>query len=272
MNEGINASAQGLLNILDAEPVKNLFSPITKEIGESLGDLGSVVRFYSHRNLEAIFKKWADSRRTPIASKDFGKVMQLLPLAASVSNEELQSRWATLLESAVVTKKGFLPSFGRTLSELTPEEARFVDRLRQASSARFHFAPDGVDIIRKPFSYSELLRIFDHSIDTNPHPIVWEVPGVKVSHKELVNAAKKQQADLVIQDFERLGIISHSLHEADATSSSNPQDPVVQGHRSKSRTLFSLTEYGLNFIIAVTPVSAWKAWAAQEHAPTTAAY
>ena len=137
MNEGVNTSVVSVLNVLDAEPIKNLFSPITKEIGESLGDLGGIVRFYSHRNLEAIFTKWAESRRTPIASKDFERVMQLLPLAASVTDEELQSRWATLLESAVVTKKGFLPSFGRTLSELTPEEARFLDRLRQASSARF---------------------------------------------------------------------------------------------------------------------------------------
>ena len=272
MNEGANTSVEGILNILDAEPVKNLFSPITKQIGESLGDLGSIVRFYSHRNLEAIFKKWAESRRNPIGTKDFEKVMQLLPLAASVSDEELRSRWATLLESAVVTKKGFLPSFGRTLSELTSEEARFLDRLRQASSAGFRFAPDGVDIIRKPFSYSELLRVFDHSIETNPHPIEWEVPALRASHKEWVNATKKQQADLVIQDFERLGIISHGLHETNITPSRSRQAPVVRGHRSGPRTLFSLTEYGLHFIIAVTPVSAWKAWTSEVPAPASATY
>jgi hypothetical protein len=269
MNEGVNTSMEGILNILDAEPVKNLFSPITKEIGALLGDCGSILRFYSHRNLEAIFTKWAESRRAPLGITDFENVMPLLPLAASVSDEELQSRWATLLESAVVAKKGFLPSFGRTLSELTPEEARYLDRLRQASSARFRFAPDGVDIIRKPFSYSELLKVFDHSIDTNPHPIEWDVPGEKISHKEWVNAAKKQQADLVIQDFQRLGIISHSLHETTIPRSGGRQAPVVRGQRSKSRTLFSLTEYGLHFIIAVTPVSTWKAWASEVHPPTS---
>jgi len=78
-----------------------------------------------------------------------------------------------------------------------------------------------------------------------------------------VNATKKQQAGLVFQDFERLGIISHGLYETNATPSGSRQSPVVPGHRSKSRTRFSLTEYGLHFIIAVTPVSAWKAWASE---------
>ncbi len=272
MNKGVNTSVEGILNILDAEPIKNLFSPITNEIGELLGVCGSIVRFYSHRNLEAIFTKWTESRQTPIGITDFEKVMGLLPLAASVSDEELQSRWATLLESAVVAKKGFLPSFGRTLSELTPAEARFLDRLRQASSERFRFAPDGVDIIRKPFSYCELLKVFDDSIDTNPRPIEWEVPGKKVSQREWVNATKKQQADLVIQDFERLGIISHNLHETNVTRPKCRQAPVARGHRSKSRTLFSLTEYGLHFTIAVTPVSDWRAWASEVHPRTSAAY
>ncbi|MGA8430398.1 MAG: hypothetical protein WB729_11300 [Candidatus Sulfotelmatobacter sp.] len=86
---------------------KENLSKISREIGGTLGDFGSIVRFYSHRNLEAIFTKWAESRHTPIGSKDFEKAMPLLPLAAGVTDEELQDRWAALLESAVTTRKGF---------------------------------------------------------------------------------------------------------------------------------------------------------------------
>lgn len=235
-------SVEGIFKILDAEPVKNLCSPITKEIGEALGDVGSIVRFYSHRNLEVIFTKWAESRRTPIPASDFEKVMPLLPLAASVSDEELQDRWATLLESAVTTKKGFLPSFGRALSELTPEEARYLDRLREAASMRYRFAPDGVDITKKPFSRFDLVKIFDPNIDAEPHPIQWDVPGRSVSAKELVNARKIAHAELIIEDIERLGILAQHLLEA--------------------RTSYSLSEYGMHFIIAVTPLSVWKAFGA----------
>jgi len=237
----MNNSVEGIFNILDAEPVKNLFSPITKEIGEALGDFGSIIRFYSHRNLEAIFTKWAELRRAPIVINDFEKAMPLLLLAASVTDEELQDRWATLLESAVTTKKGFLPSFGRVLSELTPEEARYLDRLREAASIRCRFAPDGVDITRKPFSHFDLVKIFDSYINTEPHSIQWEVPGIKVTENEVVNAHKIAYAELIIRDFERLGILTQRLVE--------------------SRTSYSLSEYGLHFIIAVTPLSVWKAFA-----------
>jgi len=266
---GVNDSVEGILNVLEAGPVKNLFSPITKEIGETLGNFGSVVRFYSHRNLELIFTRWAESRRTPVGSEDFEKAMPLLPLAACVSDEELQDRWATLLESAVSTKRGFLPSFGRTLSELSPEEARYLHRLSRAASVRCHFAPDGIDIRTRAFSHSELVRIFDSTINTDGRPIEWEIPRVKVAEKEWLNAAKKAQAELVIQDFERLRIFEKVRVENDETVlSDNRQTPVERRPRSKSRTEFALTQYGVRFIVAITPLSIWTAWANDASIPT----
>jgi hypothetical protein len=266
----VNNSVEGILNVLDAEPVKNLFSPLTREIGGTLGDFGSIVRFYSHRNLEAIFTKWAESRRTPIGSKDFEKALPLLPLAAGVTDEELQDRWAALLESAVTTKKGFLPSFGRTLSELTPEEAHFLGRLRKAASVRCRFAPDGIDITPRVISYAELLKIFDSTIDPGGDRPEWDILGLKVTERVPGTAEKKAQAMLVIQDFERLGILAqHHLLDVEATSplagaASTPREP-----RPTLRSSFALTPYGLRFIIAVTPLSVWKASASDASIPTS---
>src|ERR1700733_7922673 len=126
MNVPIPSDA--MLKVLDSEPVRNLLSPVTKQVGLLLGDLGEILRFYSQRNLGKIFARWAESGRV-LDVVDFEKVMPLLLLAATASDGELQNRWAFLLESAVTDTEGFLPSFGRTLSELTAEEAQFLDRL-----------------------------------------------------------------------------------------------------------------------------------------------
>ncbi|MGB6481997.1 MAG: hypothetical protein WBE86_00765 [Candidatus Acidiferrales bacterium] len=42
--------------ILNSEPAKNLLSPVSKEVGEFLGSVASLARFYITNNLETIFK------------------------------------------------------------------------------------------------------------------------------------------------------------------------------------------------------------------------
>lgn len=116
---------------LETEPVKNLLSPITKQLGLIGGELGDILRFYVSRNLQQVFTKWAEHRNNnPLPpDTDMGRLLPLIQLASMQGDDELQERWAALLDSAVTAPDDVLPSFGLTLSQLTAQEARYVDRL-----------------------------------------------------------------------------------------------------------------------------------------------
>ncbi len=243
--------AEALSKVLSSEPVRNLLAPVTREIGEALGDLGSIVRFYSYRNLSKIFAKWAASRAT-VSPSEFENVMPLLLLAAYASDDELQTRWAALLESAAVEADGFLPSFGRTLSELTAEEARFLDRLwKNLSVPLDHLSEHRHG--RQPISYFTLIKTFDSNIETNISEVEFKVFRHRMNKEREANYRMRVHADLVIQDLRRLGLLvrdpvvdsTHSLRLLGGA-------PVAKG---ESALLFeySLTEYGVSFIRAVTP-------------------
>lgn len=160
--------------ILESEPAKNLLSPPTKEIGEFLGTLANLTRFYATENLERILKKWAEfRRRCTLSAEEFKKVMPLLPLASMVSDEELQKRWAALMESTA-TDNGCLPSFGQTLAQLTSEEVRYIDRLWKVVSSPTDYLSTNRPG-REPLSYTNLVQVLDPGINAGVNPAEWEL-------------------------------------------------------------------------------------------------
>jgi hypothetical protein len=115
---------------LDSEPVRNLLGPLTRNIGLALGQIGDIARFYTEQNLSKIFKKWAAQRKgEPLEPEGFKRVLPLLRDAAMQSDDELQDRWASLLENVANDADGVLPSFGQTLSQITSAEASYLDRI-----------------------------------------------------------------------------------------------------------------------------------------------
>jgi hypothetical protein len=104
-----------------AEPINNILSPPTKEIGELLGTIANLCRFYATENLASIFKEWAKYRRGErlLNGDDLRKVIPLLPSASMVRDDELQEKWARLMESTV-NGDGRCAAFGQTLSQLSP--------------------------------------------------------------------------------------------------------------------------------------------------------
>ena len=115
---------------LDSEPVRNLLGPLTKNLGLLLGQVSDVARFYTEQNLSSIFTKWAVQRKgEPLGSRGFKRVLPLLRDAAMQSDDELQERWASLLENVANDTKMFYASFGQTLSQITSAEARYLDRI-----------------------------------------------------------------------------------------------------------------------------------------------
>jgi hypothetical protein len=259
-----------LLKALESEPIKNLFSPVTKHLGETLGYVADIIRFYSYQNLAKIFVKWAESERggRSLDEDEFKRVIPLLPLAAQVSDDDLQNRWAALLESAAKGDNGFLPSFGQTLSQLTAEEAQYLDRLYTVvTTPRNHFISE-YSPGRTPLERNTLIRVYDPSINTGVNPAERRVFKDSLTQEQKANYEKLDHVELVIQDLDRLGIIVEE-------QSSEPDDyfeiPHMVGnysldgfgiagkkiplHQSKARvrSQFSLSAYGLSFIRAVTP-------------------
>jgi hypothetical protein len=238
--------------ILKSDVGKKLLSPLAEQLGLAGGDLGEIYRYYQKECLEKVFTKWAASRgsKPPLSQDECRRVLPLLQLASMQNDEELQARWAALLESTVTASAGVLPSFGQTLSQLTAEEARFLDRLFAfVSQPRGYLSAHRAG--REPFDYATLLKVYDPLLSVM-NPAEREVFKDRMTNEQLESYDKLTQAELVVQDLERLGIITHE-------QIAEPSDRIIAGanpsvlSRTTLRAEYSFTQYGVSFIQAVTP-------------------
>lgn len=190
------------LQALESGPVKNLVNPVTKHLGETLGYIGDIVRFYSHQNLAKIFTKWAEAERggKSLDEDEFKRVMPLLPLAAQVSDDELQDRWAALLESAAQGQPGFLPSFGHTLSQMTAEEAHLLEKIHHAVHGNTSRDPVALD-------EQSLLELFDPSIESFSYTSYAGTVSVSALAEGSADRLNTERGLSMIQDLERLGML-----------------------------------------------------------------
>jgi len=198
-----------------SEAGKKLVTPVAETLGLALSDLAGIYRFYQNQNLGKISqdgqKIGAINRRS--RKRRFRKSYRYYRWRSVQSDEDLQQRWASLLEYTVASPGDSLPSFGQTLSQLSPEEARFLDRLMalvsepkpQPEPDEFvppHPKPDTAG--REPVSRSALLNVFDPSIKS-PYTGTWPARGTDMEHHvlraESENRAKIDRAELLFQDF-----------------------------------------------------------------------
>ena len=216
--------------ILDSEPGKNLLSPATKELGELFGTFANLARFYVTDNLESVFTKWAKFRNGRIIDAEtVKKVMPLLPLASMVSEDELQERWAALMESTA-TKQGCLPSFGQTLSQVSVEEVQYLDRLWKITQS-----PG-----RAKFGHMQLLHAF---------------PGIEAG--TFYGGGQDDQLDrakLAVDDLLRLGILDKiEIAEPGRYAEFGGVRVPIEHTGTKLRSEYSFSPYGTSFMQAVTP-------------------
>jgi hypothetical protein len=223
----------GLAKIIDSEIVRNLLGPATKNAGLLGGTLTDILVFYSNRNLGNIFTEWARQRGyKPLEPADIPKVMPLLHAASLVSDEELQKRWAALLESTV-TDEDVLPSFGQTLSQLTADEAKYLECLYRQSGS---------------FGLGDIKRLTD----------IYE-PSLRTTlfedHEQF--REKEKYIHLLIRDFERLGLLAveHSVEEIRPyIRSYDDVIPLLEKLcAQKLKGEYRFSAYGERFIKAVTP-------------------
>jgi len=120
-----NAAAGEIVKeALNSELVKDLLGPMAQNLGLIFGQISDIARFYTEDNLAKIFKKRATQRRgIPLDAEAFRRVLPLLRDAAMQSDDELQERWASLLENVAAAADDVLPSFGQALSKLNPDRS-----------------------------------------------------------------------------------------------------------------------------------------------------
>jgi hypothetical protein len=116
--------------IVESRVARHLLDPAATEIGNLMGEIANAARFYATDNMGRIFKRWAEQRQgKPIHEEEFKRVLPLLPTASMVSDQELQKRWARLLQATATEEVNVMPSFGQTLSQMSAAEANYLDQL-----------------------------------------------------------------------------------------------------------------------------------------------
>jgi hypothetical protein len=251
------ATGEAVEKVLESEPVNNLLAPVTKELGLTIGEVANVFRFYVTENLKSVFKKWAQQRNgNSINAVEFQLVLPLLQSASLQSDEELQERWAALLESTVTHKENVLPSFGSTLSQLTAEEARYLDKLWSAVIRRNPLPNEPYRLKRNQFDFNFMQFVFDPELSEDAGKyktkrFFKEQP----SAKEIEAFGRQDKLRLMVQDLERLGIIGSrsELHQGQSDWVEVESKEIEIPGDSVLHQWTSFTPYGKSFINAVKP-------------------
>jgi hypothetical protein len=247
--------------VLDSEQAKNLLSPAAAELGAAFAALASVFRFQTEETLKMIFKKWAKQRgpdRPPLTSEEVLRVMPLLRLAATENDEDLQTRWAALLETSVIHPSDVLPSFGHTLSQLSSDSAGYLERVWQFAES------PAVQSVRRfawnvPLALQKMIELYDPGIHTGwneaEHIRVHMRGDAEALEAFDKNADKMRHAELIVDDIERLGLIAQQYKTVPDRALKLPDGTLIPAGKTFPglQSKYVLTRYGVAFIKAVTP-------------------
>jgi hypothetical protein len=229
------ATAAALAKLLDSEVIKNLLLPVTQQIGLAAGDVGGIVRKFTTLNLLQVLTRWAEQRNNrPLDPAEFAKAIPLLHAASLVSDEDLQKRWAALLESSVSEPKGVLPSFGQTLSQLTPDEARYLELIYLVAATK-DMKGDGSVVVG---SMDNMLEVYD--------------PEFRLSYGESSDEMASQLESrtnhlrLLLADLERLGLLI-------CERMTEQKEHFILIKDVELQPSYAVSAYGVSFVKAVTP-------------------
>jgi len=239
---------------LDSSPVQNLLGPLTTNLGLMLGDITDVARFYLGENLGKVFTKWDKQRDgKPLEPEEFRRVIPLLQSAAMQSNDELQERWAALLEKTASGDEKILPSFGQTLSQISAEEARFLDRIWELVTRPRDYV-SSQPMGRTAMSSHNLLDLYAPNLRAlSPAEVNFaNIRQEQLSSEQLAGIQKMQQFELILHEFERLGLIMRQTELVQPTHYLVGDQTVSFGHQHLEES-YALTQYAVNFVDAVKP-------------------
>lgn len=251
-----NAAAGEIVKeVLNSELVKDLLGPMVQNIGLIFEQISDIARFYTEDNLAKIFKKWANQRRgKPLDAEAFRRVLPLLRDAAMQSDDELQERWASLLENIAAAADGVLPSFGQVLSQLTPAEARYLDRIWERVSTPTAYN-SGKRKGRDELSFVNLVDIYNPKMRA-PSPAEMNVYRSHMSAEQIAAFDEMTNFELMLHDLERLNLLEKKMVYMPGRMMWVETDieEVPAGHsEGGTKTTYAFTQYGVSFVLAVRP-------------------
>lgn len=223
--------------ILESDVAKSLLGPAASEIGQLLGDVTGAIRFYANDNLSRICSRWAEARNSErLSEPEIRRVMPLLQTASMESRDELQERWATLLDA--IARDGAAISFGQCLAQLSPKEARFLDVLFGKMSWDWRATRElgGLVSLWIEVEMSKLSEPYDE-----------ERHGDYPSFDAECSTA--------VSNMVRLGILERTTRAVDALvprSSSHEKEPTVYIGNYRLTEIYTFSEYGRLFMSAVS--------------------
>ncbi|WP_047495898.1 Abi-alpha family protein [Terriglobus sp. TAA 43] len=240
--------------VLETEVSRNLLLPAAQEVGKMMGQVAEIARFYANDAAEKIFTKWSENRKgRPVTKEEYKRVLPLLPSVAFAIDDEMHDSWARLLQATSESRDGVLPSFGQTLSQLTPEEARFLDRIWKHVTAPNPYN-SGKRFGRDELTLLDLRDLYRPQLNA-PSPAEMRVLKSRMTAEQIEAFEEMTNFELIINDLERLALLekvvkfgadSPSIHEIAGEKVSIPG-------RSGTMTRYALSQYGVNFIQAVRP-------------------
>jgi hypothetical protein len=242
---------KSILSVINNEQVKNLLSPVTKQIGQ---DIVEFYRLASVDNFAKIRERLSRKRagKPPLTAEGFNRIVPLLQSASVQSDEILQDRWANLMDSAIDEADGYMPSFGQTLSEMSAEEAQYLDRLWTFFSQPLGYN-SGYPPAMWPVDQTKLIDIYDPNMPTGINAAEVQVYGNQMSEAQLAGYAHLLHAQLIIEDLVRLGIlVQRQRVEARDHFLLNDTPMPMKGSPTVLEVEYSLTHYGVSFIRAAT--------------------
>lgn len=249
------AAGEVVKGALNSELGMDLLGPSAQNFGLIFGQISDIARFYIEDNLTKIFKKWASQRKRRLLDAEaFRRVLPLLRDAAMQSDDELQERWASLLENVAAAADGVLPSFGQVLSQLTPAEARYLDRIWERVSAPRDYN-SGKRKGRDELSFFNLVDIYN-PIMRAPSPAEMYVYRDRMSAEQIAAFDEMTNFELILHDLERLNLLEKKTEYIPGRMMYVETDiaEVPAGHsEGGTKTMYALTQYGVSFILAVRP-------------------
>jgi hypothetical protein len=200
-----------------ADILHKLAGPMAEEFGAMLGDK---VRVYRVKNLVATMQKTERILRDVGLPPNAVPPRLLLPIIENSSvevNETLQEMWAGLLATASQQTDSVSPSFVETLKQLTPDEARHLEKVVSKT----------LDLHRKPRLTSETY-ITPYAFTKS-----WEAPpGVSSD------------------TFERLGLIRRDYDVNLDWKKADSIEEALDSVTTKIGYTFVFTKYAVRFLEA----------------------
>jgi Abortive infection alpha len=200
--------------------VHKLAGPLFEEIGLTLGDK---FRVYRTKNWIKTVEKTERLLREADLPANAVPPRLLLPIIDGCSiedNDSLQDLWAGLLATASQQTGSVSPSFAETLKQLTPGEARYLEKLYQ--------------------DFQEVLKVNPHSPRTlSPYQFT-----------ERFGAP----AEITSETFERLGLIEKdydvSMKGRNMPTLPSSPEGAVRSMEPEIRYRFLITKYAMKFMDA----------------------